>query len=282
MSAATKIEWCDRTASPWYGCQKVSPACDHCYAESWGKRSGMVDWGPHAERLRSKSYRATMLKWQREAAKKGITISVFASLCDPLDNAVPIEWFVDYLDVLRTTPNLRHLLLTKRIGNWRKRLADAEIHARLTNQLEVAGWIKRWTTGTAPANVWAGATVVNQAEADRDLLKLLHVPVRVRFLSIEPMLGPMNIGLLGVLPGKEFIGYQLVADRLHWIICGGESGHKARPMLNEWAQSLVDQCKAAGVAAFVKQLSSGSAKPIKDIAEFPFGLRVREFPHALS
>lgn len=239
MSAQTGIEWCDRTASPWYGCQHVSPACDHCYAESWAKRSGMVGWGPHADRRQSVSYRNQMLKWNREAEKAGVSYKVFASLCDPLDNAVPIEWFVDYLNVLRTTTSLTHLLLTKRIGNLGPRLATAALVCAETND-ELRQWIVDWNSnGKPPANVWLGATVVNRPEMMRDAPKLKALPARVHFWSVEPMLGDLGEIPHGWLP--------------EWVIAGGESGRHARPMRPDWVRSLRDQCAAAGVPWLFKQ-----------------------------
>ena len=287
MSVQTGIEWCDRTASPWYGCQHVSPACNHCYAESWAKRSGMVGWGPHADRRKSVSYRKQMLKWNREAENAGVTYKVFASLCDPLDNAVPIEWFVDYLDVLRTTTILTHLLLTKRIGNLMSRLRAAAEHARACSvglDDPLAKWINDWHNGNAPGNVWLGATVINQEEADRDIPKLLTVPARIRFLSIEPMLGPIDLtsvewpnkgghrvdvlrggywnkaGCIALGPSADlgeprggFTNHSDMPGRLSWVIAGGESGPKARPMHPEWVRSLRDQCVTAGVPFLFKQ-----------------------------
>lgn len=137
-------------------------------------------------------------------------------------------------------------------------------------------WIERWIGGEPPENVWLGATVVNQEEADRDIPKLLAVPARVRFLSVEPMLGPIDLrrivlhsGPLDLLPTAppEWHGVKTVnividstkpgtksgRPAIDWVICGGESGPKARPMHPEWARSLRDQCASAGVAFHFKQ-----------------------------
>lgn len=241
MGADSKIEWTDHTFNPWVGCTKVSPACDHCYAESWAKRSGSVVWGGDRRRTTDANWNKVR-RWGREAFGKGIRPRVFcASLADVFDNEVPTEWRSDLFDMIERTPSLDWLLLTKRIGNALRLTADARTHDWLAGQ----------------RNVWIGATICNQAEADRDIPKLLEVPARVRFLSIEPMLGPINVGLylsrtnmhgLRMMPG-----FRDSLPGVDWVICGGESGPKARPSHPDWFRSLRDQCAAAGVAYLHKQ-----------------------------
>ena len=333
MGNSTEISWADSTLNPWVGCTKVSAACDNCYAEAlMDKRMHKVEWGAGKPRVRTSAanwklperwnaggfaeciecgWRGShnqlqyigMVPWERTPQcpecneTAGIDMRarrrVFcASLADWLDNEAPIEWLVDLLDLIRRTPNLDWLLLTKRIGNWRVRI-NAALNA--SNDVALREWIALWLAGNAPRNVWLGATVINQAEADRDVPKLLAVPARVRFLSIEPMLGAMDLSQhlwgraqpCGSCPKDADCECGYYArhtidgeSALHWIICGGESGPHARPMQNEWAQSLVDQSRAAGVAVFVKQLSSGGSKPLKDLLDFPATLRAREFPNA--
>jgi len=271
MAADTKIEWCDHTFNPWIGCMKVSTAatcgggCDGCYAEVSTpvrvlRAKGIETWGPHAARHRtSPSNWATPRRWNalHEAffAEHGRRQRVFcASLADWLDNAVDVELLVDLLGLIRVTPDLDWLLLSKRIGNWRNRLeAAAEwLRERLTTAAEATvallRWIERWLGGNPPANVWLGATVVNQLEADRDIPKLLNTPARVRFLSMEPLLGAVDLHLPWFsMPGMRY------RPLLHWIICGGESGPHARPMHPDWARSLRDQCQAVGVPFLFKQ-----------------------------
>ncbi|MDP2141342.1 MAG: DUF5131 family protein [Gammaproteobacteria bacterium] len=203
-----------------------------------------------------------------------------SSLSDWLDNEVPIEWLVDLLDTIRVTPSLDWLLLTKRIGNWRQR-----IHASLAyieqsrtgdtaNALRcfaISKWLHDWLEGNAPANVQLGITVINQPEVDRDVGRLLAVPARIHFLSVEPMLGPIELpwafpdirtscchvcgfrtnAVGGLCPND---GHALRGDiGINWIICGGESGYSARPMHLDWVKSLRDQCVAAGVPFLFKQ-----------------------------
>ncbi len=237
MGENTKIEWAHHTFNPWYGCQKIGPGCDHCYAEGWAKRSGLVQWGPDAERRRgSPSNWKKPLAWNAEAERLGIRYRVFcASLADVFDNAVPAEWRRDLFDLIELTPQLDWLLVTKRIGNVFRMVADARAHD--------------WLAGRK--NVWLGITVVNQEEADRDIPKLLQVPACVRFLSMEPLLGPVD--LIEAIGMREPVSRYNGWHDLHWVIVGGESGHSARPMAPTWVRSLRDQCEAAGVPFLFKQ-----------------------------
>lgn len=239
MSEHTEISWTDATFNPWEGCQKVGPGCDHCYAETRNARYAggkAINWGPGAPRRRTSVSNWNLpRRWNREHdaffAEHGRRRRVFcASLADVFDNAVPVQWRRDLFDLIEATPNLDWLLLTKRIGNARSLYGEAYLDSA-----------RPW-----PANVWLGATVVNQEEADRDIPKLLAVPARVRFLSIEPMLGPISLDCFPVYGEDE-------RPLLHWVICGGESGPGARPMHPDWARSLRDQCQAAGVPFHFKQ-----------------------------
>ena len=248
MAENTAIEWADHTFNPWTGCTKVSPACDHCYAESWAKRSGTVRWGAGESRRRTTEANWRLpLKWNAQAQREGRRFRVFcASLADVFDNEVPVQWRVDLFRLIASTPHLDWLLLTKRIGN------------ALPMMREVA---QQCGGGEQPMpNVWLGATVVTQAEADRDVPKLLAVPARVRFLSIEPMLGPIELRTRGYFNYCErpdrtgrADGTHVLRPPLDWVICGGESGPHAWPMHPDWARSLRDQCAAAGVPFLFKQ-----------------------------
>ncbi len=278
MADQTAIEWCDSTFNPWIGCTRVSPACDDCYAaRSTPARTLGVAWGAGVERrLTSKPNWKLPIVWQRQAdafqAQHGRRRRVFcASLADWLDNEVPIQWLVDLLELVRTTPDLDWLLLTKRIGNWASRISEAigflDEQTPDAYPLPLRRWLCQWLDGDeAPRNVWLGSTVVNQAEADRDVPKLLRVPAAVRFLSVEPMLGPINLRCIDVDGDHEIhplTGTTECIDGegrpapdlpgINWVICGGESGSKARPMHPDWARSLRDQCAAAGVAFTFKQ-----------------------------
>lgn len=254
MAEKTEIAWCDATFNPWVGCSKVSPACDNCYAEIWAKRSGMVKWGGERRRTSNANW-AGPWRWEAEALRTGTRRRVFcASLADVFDNQVPIEWQQDLFDLIRATPHLDWLLLTKRIGNAK---------------------VYKW-----PANVWLGISVVNQEEADRDIPKLLSVPARVRFLSMEPLLGPVDLRLESRNDTARWdsLGRDLPLRRIDWVIVGGESGSKARPMDTEWASDIALQCTKADVHFFMKQLSRADSEDFRDFKTFPKGLQVREWP----
>ena len=285
MAENTKIEWTDHTFSPWTGCTKVSPACDHCYAEGWAKRSGHVKWGSGQPRRRTSDANWRMpLKWDREAERTGVRPRVFcASLADVFDNEVDPAWRADLFKLIADTQNLNWLLLTKRVGNVMKMANEVANMPRLGSH---NGHLlaHHWRNGSPPKNVWLGATVVNQEEADRDIPKLLTVPAAKRFLSIEPMLGPM------LLPFERLREWNRIAllnqqehavSRIDWVIVGGESGPGARPMSPDWARSIRDQCEEAGVALFVKQMG-GSRDKRGELFDLPDDLRIREVPHANS
>lgn len=255
MAENTAIEWCDHTFNPWIGCTKVSPGCDHCYAEAkMDTRLHRVHWGTGQPRVRTKTWRDPQ-RWNYAHAEffaaHGRRQRVFcASLADVFDNEVDPQWRADLFKLIAATPNLDWLLLTKRIGN----AADMMFLAR---------------GGHLPLlpNVWIGATVVNQSEADRDVPKLLATPARVRFLSIEPMLSSIVLKEVQAHGGErvwiDALGGTASAlagsmppygvPRLNWVIVGGESGRGARPMHPDWARSLRDQCAAAGVPFLFKQ-----------------------------
>jgi protein gp37 len=261
MSANSKIEWCDHTFNPWIGCLAISPGCKHCYAADWAKRYGR----DFAVRTRTSAANWKMPeRWEAEAgafmALHGRRQRVFcASLADVFDNAADPKWRADLFALIQRTPALDWLLLTKRIGNVQGLLPE-----------EVTG-------GQLPANVWLGATIVDQAEADRDIPKLLSVPAAKRFLSIEPLLGPVN--LERPMPGPDLdqgggasiCQPWMIQSGIDWVIVGGESGPNARPMHPDWAQGLRDQCHAAGVPVLFKQW--GEWLPISQQAE--------EFTHRL-
>lgn len=209
---------------------------------------------------------------------------MFPSLCDPFDNEVSAEWRDDFLTLVHCTPALTWLLLTKRIGNARKMLEPYFVR------------------GQPMPNVWLGASVINQAEADRDIPKLLQTPAALRFISYEPALGPIRWRteselekvdwLRGTATAKDAGGTVYPIKRIDWVIAGGESaqgGAKARPFVIGWARETMRSCKAAGVPFFMKQFGSnatnreGVRHPFKDRsgsdpAEWPPDLQVQEFP----
>lgn len=198
------------------------------------------------------------------------------SLGDWLDDEVPIEWLADMLSTIYLCKNLDFLLLTKRPENFQKRLLHAgmemmgyvdgqkstkpEAFATVPDETieMVLGWSK---LETCPSNVWIGATVENQEQADKRIPELLKIPAVCRFVSYEPALGPVDFSQW--LPDQDseqdttaFHNFHHPEDGLHWIIVGGESGPGARPFNVEWARITIAQCRAAGVAVFCKQLGA--------------------------
>lgn len=248
----TKIEWADHTFNPWIGCTKVGQGCDNCYAESdFDKRRHVVSWGAGQPRKRTAdSTWAAPLRWNREAAAAGVRHRVFcASLADVFDNEVPDQWRADLFGLINKTPHLDWLLLTKRVGNASKMLADIRHNSdQELSVLDMMPW----------PNVWIGATITNQAEADRDIPKLMRVPAYRHFLSIEPMLGQIDLKLMQY-EDSDHLDEQgrIIANTrrrlINWVIVGGESGPGARPMHPDWVRSLRDQCQAAGVPFLFKQ-----------------------------
>ncbi|MBL9047855.1 MAG: DUF5131 family protein, partial [Tabrizicola sp.] len=185
MGENSGIEWTHHTFNPWIGCTKVSPGCDHCYAEAWdarGLQGGATRWEPHASRTRTSTANwQKPLAWNRKAAEEGRRYRVFcASLADVFDNhgSITSGWRGDLWHLIARTPHLDWLLLTKRPQNIAKMLPDG---------YGAPAWGDGWP------NVWLGTTVENQVEADRRIPHLLATPARVRFLSCEPLLGPVNL-----------------------------------------------------------------------------------------
>lgn len=258
MGKDSAIEWCHHTFNPWRGCMKVSAGCTHCYAETLSKRNPKTlgVWGLHGTRVAAaEAYWRHPVQWNTEAQQAGERRRVFcASLADVFegeDTMPAASWAVvqqargRLWELIEATPMLDWLLLTKRPQNA-SALATA--------------W-KTW-----PRNVWLGTSVENQATADERIPHLLNVPAAVRFLSCEPLLGPLELQRANPDPHyfrRSWLEYnQRVNDgaynkhiynRLDWVIVGGESGYGARPMHNTWARQLRDACVQARVAFHFKQ-----------------------------
>ena len=237
MGKNSKISWTKHTFNPFIGCQHVSPGCDNCYAETlMDKRFEKVKWGPHGKRVRtSEANWKQPLKWDKEARIAGRRDRVFcASLADWLDNKAPQQWRIDLASLIERTPNLDWLLLTKRIENFKT--------------------LSPWENNITPYNVWLGITAENQEMFERRWPLLREIDSRVRFISYEPALGPLKLRYWNP----------------DWVICGGESGDKARYMNPEWARDLRDECLMAHVPFFFKQMSG--------LAEIPNDLKIQQFP----
>ena len=272
----TKIEWSEVTWNPVTGCSKVSPGCDHCYAETMSRRlsnnpkyalatkadgtwSGVVSCHPEALE--------EPLRWKRPRR-------IFVcSMSDLFHSDIPWDFIVKVFDVMAATPWHTYQVLTKRPG--RMAYFAEHIWPKQGGYWEPVEWtspsrarvMDKWPGTAWPSNVWAGTSVETQRYAPR-LELLARIPARVRFVSAEPLLGPLD--LRDWLPGWCGAGSTHVphspawAERydidwspvnpVDWVIVGGESGPGARPMDLVWARDLVEQCRVAGVACFVKQL----------------------------
>ena len=213
-SLNTAIEWTDRTWNPSTGCTKISPGCKHCYAEAVANRftnhfPNGFDFTLHPERL------TEPLRWRRPCR-------IFVnSMSDLFHEDMPMEFLWKVFDTIKSTPQHQYQILTKR-------------HERL---LEMAGLLD------IPPNAWIGVSVESQDYVERiDYLR--EVKARVRFVSFEPLLGPVRANLTGI----------------HWIIVGGESGRNHRPIDADWVRSLRDQASSAGVAFFFKQWGGANSK----------------------
>lgn len=214
MGERSAISWTDATYNPWIGCTRISPGCDHCYAARDNQRHKWVSaWD--AERRQTKSA-PNVLKWNRQCEISGERMRVFcASLADVFDNEVPNQWRDDLWHLIRITPNLRWMLLTKRIGNVLSMVPPD------------------WPF----AHAGIMTTIVNQTEFDRDFPKLAAVPAPWRGISMEPLLGPIAIG----------------DAKPDWIITGGESGAGHREIKTEWVIEIRDQCARNAIAFHHKQ-----------------------------
>jgi protein gp37 len=238
MGKKTEIAWTDSTFNPWIGCAKVSAGCANCYAETlMDKRIGRVQWGANGTRsVTSPANWNQMRQWNTEAVRTGVRRKVFiGSLCDWLEDRHDTNaWRISLLELIELTPNLDKLMLTKRIEDAVRLIQQAAGRS-------VESFFER------NPHVWMGTSVENQEQADKRIPHLLDIPARVRFLSMEPLLGPVDFRKV---PGFNRIGLNL---RGWWVIVGGESGSAARPMHPEWARGIRDQCQAAGVPFFFKQ-----------------------------
>jgi protein gp37 len=223
MAKDSGIEWTHHTFNPWWGCVKVSPACAHCYAESWAKRVGMNLWGGRApRRFFSAKHWRDPLRWNEDARRRGVRARVFcASMADVFEPRKDLDPWRDQLwQLIEQTPALDWLLLTKRPGNIK----------------HVYPWAH------APRdNVWLGTTAETQKWADLRIERLLSVDARVRFLSCEPLLSAIDLSRW------------LMESHIDWVIAGGESGGQARPTHPNWIRALRDQCRDHDVPFHFKQ-----------------------------
>jgi protein gp37 len=258
MADNTKIQWTDHTWNPWHGCIKVSPGCKLCYMYTEKKMYGQDP----TKVVRSKTKFDDPLKWKEPAMVFTCSWSDF--FIEQAD-----EWRPEAWEIIKRTPHLTYQVLTKRP----ERIADHLPH----------DW------GTGYKNVWLGVSAENQDYAEERIPRLLSIPAVIRFVSAEPLLGPIDLDTpdSGGLHATGCGGPCDCAPKLDWVIVGGESGHGARTMQIQWAESLLDQCATAGVAFFLKQFGAKPetnnlpiivTKKGGDPQEWPEYLRVRQFP----
>ena len=245
MAETTEIAWTDSTFNPWWGCTRVGAGCDNCYAAALDKRTGGDHWGADREyRVMSDENWKKPMRWQRKATQfetvAGRRRRVFcASMADVFDKKAPVEQRERLWGVIRSTSRLDWQLLTKRPSNIAKYLPPD------------------WEDGYS--NVWLGATVENTKHGIPRIDELKGVPAKIRFLSIEPLL--------------EDLG-DLDLEGIHWVIVGGESGPKARPMKKEWMLNIRNQCLEQNVPFFFKQWGAVIGKGGCEVN----GLEIKEWP----
>ena len=239
MAKNSKIEWTTHTFNPWWGCVKVSSACKHCYAEAFSTRLGHDVWGIGAERrFFGDKHWADPLRWNDAARASGERARVFcASMADVFEDRRDLDPWRDRLwSLIEATPHLDWLLLTKRPAVIR----------------QLVPWSSDW-----PRNIWLGTTVEDQQRADERLPELAAIPAAVRFISAEPLLGPVDLSPW--------------ATAIDWVITGGESGLKARPSSPSWFLALMNQCMAADIAFHFKQWGNWAPGQGVSLAKFRAG-----------
>jgi protein gp37 len=242
MAETTAISWTDATFNPWWGCTRVSPGCERCYAETFDKRVGGDHWGPgKPRRVMSEHYWNEPLRWERKAAKSGMKLKVFcASMADVFDKEAPEGQRERLWTVIRSTPHLIWQLLTKRVEGYTELLpADLLDNPR----------------------IWKGFTGENQPWYDERWDAMRRLP-GFTWLSYEPALGPLTL-------------YKVLAKPC-WVIFGGESGNNRRGCDPAWAERVMCECREYKIPFFVKQMSART--PAEGKLLIPEFLQIQEFP----
>lgn len=273
----SSIEWTDKTWNPVTGCTKVSQGCKNCYAETIADRFFAKQYAPNAD---GSARKFTDVRCHPERLDQPLhwknPYRVFVnSMSDLFHENVPFEFILACMARMVTADQHTYQILTKRPER------ALEFDRYMAKSDYSVAWRK---------NIWLGVSVENQKMADERIPLLLDTPAATRFLSVEPMLEAVSLTNLCGVGFDALYGVAECTRKIDWVICGGESGPGARPFNLAWAESLREQCKAAGVPFFMKQVGS---KPVAangaglghaftgkggDIAEWPEHLRVREFP----
>lgn len=251
MAERSAIEWTDNTFNPWWGCQRVSPACARCYADSLARRYGHSLWeadGPR--RILSDAHWLKPLRWNARAEQRGEPLKVFcASMADVFEDHREVKPLRSRLwSLIEDTPWLQWQLLTK----------------RPENVMEMVPWGDAW-----PENVWLGVSVENSRFTFRVEI-IRQLPAAIRFVSAEPLLA-------SVFENDKPNRAPLSLEGIHWVIAGGESGPRARPTRLEWLRELREACASTSAAFFLKQLGGHPDKRGKEKAVLD-GRLWHEFP----
>lgn len=263
MGINTNIEWADRTWNPVTGCTRVSAGCDNCYAVGMTKRLEAMGQVKYLNLVNEgKSHFNGTVRYHEEELGKPLRWKkaqrIFVnSMSDLFHKEVPFEFIDRVLLTIAQCPQHTFMVLTKRperMAEYFDGITSGSVSERLLmlpRYAEFHSTVLNYRRGTPLANLWLGTSVENQATANERIPHLLKVPAAVRFLSCEPLLGPVDFRKV---PGFNKCGQEGVdLVRNLWVIAGGESGPNARPMHPDWARSLRDQCQAAGVPFFFKQ-----------------------------
>lgn len=305
---ASDIEWTDETWNPTTGCTPVSAGCLNCYAATFAHR-GLTE--SHRGLTVLRDGRAVFngkIKLHEERLKiplgwKNPRRVFVDSMSDLFHAGVPFDFVDRVFAVMALCPQHTFQVLTKRPERMAEYLTSRGRAKRIWSSvgiidpsvIDIEGKNVEWSCGI-PVNVWLGTSIENQETADERIPHLLKCPAALRFLSYEPALGPVDLEQWIPRAQRDF-GHSAIGLAISWVIAGGESGHGARPANIEWFRSMRDQCKAAGVAFFMKQLGAACYKSVKDDgshppcraydyrdakggdpSEWPEDLRVREFP----
>lgn len=266
VSDHSGIEWTDATWNPVTGCTKVSPGCAHCYIERTpafriAGRKFVEGWIPlqlHRDRIEQP------LHWKKPRR-------VFVnSLSDLFHDDVPYAFIDKVFAVMALAPQHTFQVLTKRTKRMRAYLTMPTRHDSVVTSMDMPPWMPPGSSfPRRPAdwplpNVWLGVSVENQHFADERIPLLLATPAAVRFISAEPLLGPVD------LKGEQLMGWFENSPQIDWVIVGGESGKGARPFNIAWARSIVAQCQATRVPVFVKQLGEHAVRECQECSpRFP-------------
>lgn len=305
MSGTSAIEWTDATWNAIRGCVKVSPGCANCYAEAFAERFRGVPGHPYEQGFDLRLVPEKLTDPLRWTKPRRIFVN---SMSDLFQDGVPDEYIDQVFAVMALSPRHTFQVLTKRadrmrayIGVRREGGRNQIVFDAMQDRARAEGRSAWGIDFTWPLpNVWLGVSVENQHFAEERIPDLLQTPAAVRFISAEPLLGPLDLDLEWLAPFKETDASLNRTPRLDWVIVGGESGRGARPLAVEWVRSIVKQCKSAGVPVFVKQLGASPSEsrdtgqvhnPMSlptsiylksrkggDPSEWPADLRVREFP----